>query len=417
MWRIPPPLVAGIGDAQSALITSDTYVGDLYTYLGSPSGRQDVTITVDGADAGEIIITNAWTAGSTFTFIATNNGRILGMGGAGGAGAPDLGATGDVATAGTSGTAAITNQGNYSVAIDADDGYIYGGGGGGGGGSYTDTGAGGDPGGGGGGGQGWTGGAGGAAGNPFTGVPAPTAGTAGTRSLAGSGGSGGGVTIGTSDGGDGGTWGLGGATGRSSDMLVGFGEFAVFLYHGGLGGSAGRAYSSSASQATYSGAKSEATLRSEGRIKGETGGGGNYLVLPSFNFNVVGFDIQPTNDSIGVGFQSDGAYLKVDTTKVPAPTPSTTYWLTGGSGTGSEWEVRERGETGDTDGGAWTSQAAVPGTWVQLSTFMQWSKNYTGSGAKAALFEFRRSDIPGTTSTSDEVMGSVFVKIAISSEP
>jgi hypothetical protein len=131
MWRIPPPLVAGIGDAQSALITSDTYVGDLYTYLGSPSGRQDVTITVDGADAGEIIITNAWTAGSTFTFIATNNGRILGMGGAGGAGAPDLGATGDVATAGTSGTAAITNQGNYSVAIDADDGYIYGGGGGG----------------------------------------------------------------------------------------------------------------------------------------------------------------------------------------------------------------------------------------------------------------------------------------------
>jgi hypothetical protein len=158
-------------------------------------------------------------------------------------------------------------------------------------------------------------------------------------------------------------------------------------------------------------------LRSEGRIKGETGGGGNYLVLPSFNFNVVGFDIQPTSDSVGVGFQSDGAYLKVDTTKVPAPTPSTTYWLTGGSGTGSEWEVRERGETGDTDGGAWTFQSAVPGTWVQIDTFRQWTKNYTGSGAKAALFEFRRSDIPGTTSTSDEVMGSVFVKIAISSEP
>ena len=119
--------MSGSANASSALITSDTYVGDLFTFLGSPAGRQDVTITVDNADAGEIIISTAWTAGSTFTFIAQNSGRFLGVGGAGATGGGDIGATGTSAGNGGDGGSAILNLGGYAVSIDIDDGYLYGG--------------------------------------------------------------------------------------------------------------------------------------------------------------------------------------------------------------------------------------------------------------------------------------------------
>lgn len=405
MWRVPLPLIGGGGDI-AVTIDSDTYIGDLHTWLGGPTGIRDVQITADGADVGEIIITTAFASGSTFEFIAVNGGRFLGEGGNGGNGGQDLGSTGEAGDEGEDGTAAITNQGTFAVSINVDDGFLFGGGGGGGGGAYTDTGTGGDAGGGGGGGQGWSGGTGGFAGASI-GLPPATDGTAGTRIGAGSAGDGGGVSA-TSDGGDGGTWGLGGKSGRSSNLIGGVGGFGSLFYYGGLGGKAGRAYSGS--NLTLSGSSSEATLRSQGRILGETSS--NALNVPSLMFNFWAGDIQPTNDNIGITFQSTGSTLEINTTQ--SPTASTQYYLIGGSGTGANYQVRTRGLTGDIDG-AFASEAASPGTWVTLSSSRSWWHNYTSSGTRAALFELRRSDIPSVG--ADDVMASVFLKTSMESEP
>lgn len=398
MWRIPSPLISGSGADIVETITSDTYIGDLYTYLGSPAGVKAVVLTVDAVLAGEIIISNSFAIGSTFSFIAINGGRFVGVGGNGGAGGPDFGATGEAGVAGTSGSAAIKNNGTYPVSINVDDGYLFGGGGGGGGGSYTDTGTDGDAGGGGGGGQGFYGGTGGTVG-PYLGVPAPVAGTAGTISTAGAGGTSGGLSEG--DGGDGGTWGLGGKTGRSSN-LVSFGSFGSFFYYGGNGGDAGDAYNG-VSAATLSGATSETALRAAGRILGEFNR--PKLVLPS-TFSFDGSSATAAN--IGISFQSTGATLEINSTQ--SPSPSTVYYLTNGSGTGSNYEVRVRGLSGDVDG-TFATQAAVPGTWADISTLRQWYWSVLNQ-TKGALFEIRRADIVGTTSTSDEVMQSFYVKVS-----
>ena len=405
MFIIPPPLFAGSQADISLTIDSDTYIGDLYTFLGSPSGKKNVEITVDGADVGEIIISTSWTAGSTFSFIAVNGGRILGEGGDGGNGAPDYGATGEAGSAGGNGTAAIKNNGTYPVSINVDDGFLFGGGGGGGGGSYTDTGTGGDGGGGGGGGQGWSGGSFGFGGNPSEGLPAPGPGTAGTRSVQGFPGAGGGPGFSaTSNGGEGGTWGLGGRTGRSSNILAGFGIGSSFQYHGGLGGDAGNAYQGS--NLTLSGSDSEATLRAAGRILGELGFG---LRGPSLSFSFAGFDIQPTNDDIGIAFQTDGRTIEINTTT--SPTASSTYYAPGASG--ANYQVRVRGLTGDTDDAP--DIGTTPGTWATINTLRQFYWNFTGNGAKAALFEMRRSDIPGVG--TDDVMLSFYLKVVMESEP
>lgn len=398
MWRIPSPLISGSGADIVETITSDTYIGDLYTYLGSPAGVKSVVLTVDAADAGEIIISNSFAIGSTFSFVAINGGRILGVGGDGGNGGPDFGATGEAGEAGSAGSAAIKNNGTYPVSINVDDGYLFGGGGGGGGGSYTDTGTGGDAGGGGGGGQGFNGGAGGTVG-PFLGSPAPTAGTVGTISTAGAGGGGGGTSIVDGAGGDGGTWGLGGSTGRSSN-LVSIGSLGSFFYYGGTGGAAGQAYNGIAA-ATLSGAASETSLRAAGRILGELNT--PKLVLPNF-FSFDGSSASAAN--IGISFESTGSTLEINTTS--SPSSSTTYYLTNGSGTGSNYEVRVRGLSGDVDG-SFASQAAVPGTWVDISSLRQWYWSVLNQ-TRGALFEIRRADIVGTTSTSDEVMRSFYVK-------
>lgn len=409
MWRVPQPLLAG-SSQESLVVTvdSDTLVGDLYTYLGSPSGVKNVTFTVDGADVGDIIISNSFAAGSTFQFTAVNNGRFLGLGGAGGAGGPDFGATGEAGGAGTDGGAAITNNSTYPVSINVDNGFLLGGGGGGGGGAYTDTGTGGDGGGGGGGGQGYTGGTGGGSG-PSIGLPPPYDGTPGTRSSAGTGGLAGGVTLSGGAGGNGGTWGLGGVTGDSSNILSGIGFAASFFYYGGLGGQAGEAYLGPSGTLTLNGASSEATLRAASRILGETG---PYLNVPGFSLTFWGADIQPTDDNIGIKFLSNGNVQELNTTKTE--TVYTQYYI-GGGGTGANYEVRVPPD--QTDNTYWGNPAAAEGTWVTISTLQQWYQNYTGLGAKAGLFELRRSDIPGTTSTSNEVMASFYVKVTMESEP
>lgn len=152
-FRIPQALIAG-GGSTRLTITSDTLIGNLHTFFGSPPGPRDVVLTVDGADVGDVRITLDWAPGSTFEIVCINDGRVLGLGGDGGAGGSDFGSTGDPGEHGADGGAAIASA--YNVSIDVDDGYLLGGGGGGGGGAYADNGADGDSGGGGGGGQGFS---------------------------------------------------------------------------------------------------------------------------------------------------------------------------------------------------------------------------------------------------------------------
>lgn len=133
MWR--NPLIIAGGGAVTLTITSDTLIGNLHTFLGSPTGQQAINILIDGADVGDVQITTDFAAGSTFTFQCINGGRILGLGGDGGKGAnrPVASNTYNSGNKGSPGGHAIDSQ--YDVNIDIDDGYLFGGGGGGGGGS------------------------------------------------------------------------------------------------------------------------------------------------------------------------------------------------------------------------------------------------------------------------------------------
>jgi hypothetical protein len=175
------------------------------------------------------------------------------------------------------------------------------------------------------------------------------------------------------------------------------------LYYGGVGGNAGNAYAGG--NLTLSGSDNEATLRAAGRILGEIGP--DRLTTPSFSFNFFANTGIGISANVGLSFQSTGATLEINSAE--SPTASTTYYLTGGSGTGSDYEVRVRGLSGDVDNGSFTVEAAVPGTWVAISALRQWYWSLLNA-TRGALFEMRRADIPGTTSTSDEVMQSFYLK-------
>lgn len=378
MWKIPLSLFGG-GGVASLTFTSDTFVGDLFAYLGSPTIPVEVTITADGADVGGIVISSSFDPTSTFTVVATNGGRFVGTGGAGGSGGDDNGATGTVGGKGTSGGAAIISA--FNIDADIDDGYMLGGGGGAGGGSYNDTGAGGTPGGGGGGGIGWGNAAGGAAGSP-TGSPVASAGGAGSLSLAGSGGSGG--SSGVNDGGDGGSWGLAGEYGQHANP--GNDEFVAGDHegNGGAGGNGGSAFlPTSGAVITFTGAKSEATLRIESRIKGETEGNlslGNKLILGYH----VGIG-HPSRD-YGFIFQTNGTITQVNT-----DTGNTTgSWWSGNTVTGANYEVRL---TSATKAGTWDVSAGADDSWFALSATRTWTYTTAASSQNAgAVYEVRRTD-------------------------
>ena len=103
MFSSPLSLIAG-GQLIERTISTDTLIGNLWTFLGSLEGVRDVTLIIDNADAGDIQVTLDWTAGSTFTIICINGGRILGLGGAGGRGGDDFGATGEAGLDAINGT-------------------------------------------------------------------------------------------------------------------------------------------------------------------------------------------------------------------------------------------------------------------------------------------------------------------------
>ncbi len=368
MWRTPLSLIAGSADV-NVTITSDTLIGNLWTYLGSPSGPQTVTVTVDNADIGDVQVTADWAGGSTFQFNAINGGRILGLGGDGGAGGDDNGATGTSGSHGGDGGAALSGNG-FVLNIDIDGGFLLGGAGGGGGGSYDDLGASGDPGGGGGGGQGFSVTSGGAAGMP-TGIPVASDGVDGGQGGPGAGGSGGGTNAGATGGG----WGEGGISGVSTALSL----------TGGIGGRAGSAYlSTNGSTLVFNGAKSEATLITELRLIGESGAG--FALMKSKNNNTAGGTAATSTG--GFTFQINGDLLYIDS--LNGDVTSTLYWFGGtGAPTTATYEVRSVSGT-EYGNDSWTATGAAAGTWVDLDSPRTWSITNTGQREVQQQFEIRR---------------------------
>lgn len=383
VWSTPIALMSG-GGVITITINSDTYIGNLWTYLGTPSGEQAVTVIVDGADAGDIQITPDWTGGSTFQITCINGGRVIGLGGNGGAGGADLGATGQAGVNGSSGGAAITASSGVTVNLDIDDGYLFGGGGGGGGGSYTDTGVAGDPGSGGGGGQGFYATTGGAAGSP-SGTPVAAAGAGGTKSAPGAGGTGSVST--TSYGGGGGGWGSGGQAGNSYQIAIP-GSFGL-QYYGGVGGTAGRAFYANGGALNLNGATSEAALISAGRIKGEIGpfGAANFTSIVKF-VSVAGAS------TTSITLRNDG-----DVLRNPGAQTTSTQWATGTLASfGDDYEIRTRNTAGSNDtSGTWTATPAAAGTWIALTSDRTYSLNSAaGIESAASAVEIRLATQTGT---------------------
>lgn len=380
MWRIPVSLIAG-GTETIVTIIEDTLIGNLWTFMGSPSGPQTVILTVDGADVGDVQITADWAGGSTFEIICINNGRLLGLGGDGGDGGDDFGASGSAGLAGGTGGHALTSDG-FTVNLDIDDGFMFGAGGGGGGGGYSSTNN--SPGGGGGGGQGFSVTTGGAAGSP-TGTPIANPGQDGGQTGAGNGGAGG--DVGNNDGGAAGTWGYGGTLG---------GHVAI---RAGQGGSAGAAYFGSGTL-VHSGAKNESQLVSEGRILGDIG---FYISLPNA---IINFAIDAGSKTGGFLFVNDsiGTLRKVNS--ISGNVNYTDWWAVG-TVTPADFEVRD---VVGTRTGTWTNDpTGAEGDWRTLDTAsLQWDLVATGIDTVSQAFEIRR------TSDSGGIVASGYLSVELS---
>jgi hypothetical protein len=235
-----------------------------------------------------------------------------------------------------------------------------------------------------------------------------SAGAAGSRLASGSGGSGANTTT-DNRGGDGGGFGLGGRTGISTDIQSGSFGFETLFLNGGRGGTAGEAFKGiNGSTLTLTGSKSEATLRSEGRILGETST--NRIVVPS-KFSVFGATTMgESNIAIGPVFKSDGNIDRDPGTG--SITTTTTNWLNGSSaGVGASYEIRASSVAGQSDNtGVWLSRP-TPGTWVSLSVNVPFyvDASYPTTESATHLVEIRRDDIAGVG--IDDVMGSLFIEI------
>lgn len=214
-----------------ATVTGSNGPIHVHTLLGSPSGAQNVTFTIE---EGAVIISpdtatpaldfDGFDSSTVITLV--NRGHILGHGGDGGMGArfydvSDGQVNGHRGTAGRAGGSALRGPGTgCTFNIDNAGGFIWGGGGGGGGGGVSaDAGSAGNIAAGGGGGGGAGGGRGGNAVGPQTGSGSvsPTEGAQGGTGPAGTfGAAGTGDETGTATGGDGGAggdWGANGAAG------------------------------------------------------------------------------------------------------------------------------------------------------------------------------------------------------------
>lgn len=382
MWRIPVPLIAG-GANTAITFTSDEWIGDLWTYLGSPALPVDVTITADNCDVGGVYVSANFAAGSTFQMTAINGGRFIGRGGNGGQGGDDLGPSGESGGNGTGGGHALASEG-FTINVDIDDGYLLGGGGGGGGAATADRGATSDAGGGGGGGIGFTGqgGTGGAGGTGS--VPAATAGGTGSSSAAGAGGFAGGTGVPEPDGGAGGSWGESGSVGyHDSQFLI-----------AGLGGVGGNAFApiSGAASVNFNGASNEATLRSQNRVLGETAGlVYMHALRTTFGSSMMSF-------TLGWQWQSDGELNRLNSLLGNAIQPGY-FWRDTNTGTGianfvnTNYEIRQNP---DTRSGTWDADfTGTEGDWVALTSAQSISITDSAFRMSKQSIEIRRTVASG----------------------
>lgn len=386
MWRIPVSLIAGGGETLLNF-TSDTWVGDLWTYIGSPALPVEVSITADGCDVGGIYVSANFAAGSTFQCTAINGGRFIGKGGDGGTGADDLGSSTQNGGHGFAGGHAISSEG-FTINVDVDDGFLFGGGGGGGGAAGVDLGATADAGGGGGGGIGFTGqgGFGGEGGNGSS--PSAKDGLDGSSSAVGAGGSGGGTSTATAVGGDGGFWGEAGKRGYYDGTTR----------RGGSGGIAGNAFApiSGAASVNFNGTLTESQLRSSGRVLGETVG---QIILQSARTSRAQSALG-NSVNVGFAFESDGE-LNIINTVSGGGIQSGYYWRDTINATGFEsnfvvanYEILREAATRT---GTWdnTSNFASEDTWLSLSASPQVYDTSTTISAAAQLFKIRRTTASG----------------------
>lgn len=393
MWRIPLAYWGGVDD-YTVVCTGDEWFGNLWDYFGQPAQPVDVSVTADSCDVGGCYIPADFAGGSTFTFIAINGGRFVGEGGNGGDGGDDLGASATAGGHGTNGGAAISSEG-FNVDVDIDDGYMFGGGGGGAGGAGADNGASSEPGGGGGGGQGFSGGSGGTRGSGI-GVPLAKDGVDGSNGGPGAGGGGGG-TVTIPDGGAGGVWGSAGVRGYHDSRFV----------RSGIPGRSGNAFApiSGAPTITYTGAKTEATLRSEARILGETDG---FVVLHGFvtidESSMSPFDLE-------YQFQSTGVLAEFSS--ISGSVSINGYWFRDTLGGitrsnfpgGATYEILA--DSGTRNGDPWDSTLPSDDTFYALSSTRD--VGYSASGSEfldgSQMFVIRRAIASGGVSGSTLVMG------------
>lgn len=419
MWR-NPLLISGSGESVEVIFNTRTAQADLFVLLGEPSIAYDWDITVDGVDMLGFVISSSFPPGTTFQFNLINGGRIVGFGGLGGNGGTVAASEVGGARGGNGGDA-INSV--FPVSIDCDDGFLLGGGGGGGGGatyhipSTTNKAAG----------SGGGGGAGfayeidspffpsgfftsspGIAGTGNIGVAAPENGTFGNFDTPGTGG-----TILTA-GGDGGVLGSAGLAGTGVSPFTGSGQ--AFDGTGGAGGNAGRAfYGVGSANLTLTGVKSEATLRAQGRIRGQSKG--PYFTGGSNTGIGTGADEQRyTNDASvaassthGFTFKSDGSLQYLNGISDPIQTQ---LFMAGTTGfVGTDFQVRQVSGPGTTLTGTWDSEAAAIDTWIDLSADRTWSFTHIGGGATirtcGRLFELRRADVPG--GSDDEILGRLWL--------
>jgi hypothetical protein len=399
-----------IGAGESTLLCSqDTFIGDYFAFVGSPSIPQLWHLIVDGCDVAAIFIGTSFPAGTTFKFTCINDGRIIGLGGNGGNGGDDNGVFGtppgfNGGTAGFDGIDgghAISSWG-FDIDVDIDDGYLLGGGGGGGGGSFWSDGTpptfNGHPGGGGGGGAGYSITSAGHGGAP-SGVPLAQDGGNGGPTGRGFGGLGGNPTYGF--GGNGGGFGMGGNSGGSGNAIM----FAWgFLWTGGKGGLAGSAFDAlNDASITFTGAKTEAILRADLRLMGEI----------DFHINLYGIYSQGTSvNSPGLmtlTFGADGE-LSFDANGFTPPDvgqewQQTVYPFGGPSraahaaGNGDDYQIRASALTEDTGGfgsnPTWDSSPGVDGTWYPLTMDRVWTWTPPVGAGKSSVgqkFEIQRVD-------------------------
>ena len=267
-WTVPISVMSG-RISISKVISSNQQIFNLWDDCGQPTSPADIDLTINSGIFVDTFIVGNW-APTTILNI-THLGTIRGAGGIGGRGG-DGESTTDVigydcnfaaapGKAGLNGGSAIFNgnSATLQINIDMDLGFLWGAGGGGGGGGSVSGPGNGWGGGGGGGGRGWNVSAGGLRG--FGPTADGTDGVDGGPTGAGAGGIGGG-TARAGDGGAGGTnYGDAGSNG-----LAGTG--GLRNCSGGSGGASGSAIFGTAGSVVLTGAKSEATLITEGRILG-----------------------------------------------------------------------------------------------------------------------------------------------------